>query len=87
METIKKELAQEAEASSTHTPTGDKATPSLTIDSVSVTPASAAEASPGTPGPSLGSSTQEKRNGEEAPIAVGASGLLISVDGKGVFTA
>ncbi|KAF9085358.1 hypothetical protein BGX29_001993 [Mortierella sp. GBA35] len=86
LETIRNELAQEAESSSTRTPTGDKATPSLTIDSVSVTPESAAEASPDTPGPSLGSSTQEESEGG-APTTVGTSGLLISVDGKGVFTA
>ncbi|KAF9902216.1 hypothetical protein EC991_005194 [Linnemannia zychae] len=87
LDTIKHELAQEAEAQSAHTPTGNETTPSLTIDSVSVTPASATEISPDTPRPSHGSSTQGKENGEETPTAVGTSGLLISVDGKGVFTA
>lgn len=82
-----KELAREAEPSSTHIPTRNEATPSLTIDSVSVTPASATEVSPATPESSQGSSTQEKASGEETPTAVGASGLLISVDGKGVFAA
>ncbi|KAG0285767.1 hypothetical protein BGZ96_010035 [Linnemannia gamsii] len=87
LDTITQELAREAEPSSTLTPTGNEVTPSLTIDSVSVTPASATEVSPATPGPSQGSSTQEKESGEETPTAVGASGLLISVDGKGVFAA
>ncbi|KAK3836325.1 MAG: translation initiation factor eIF 4e-like domain-containing protein [Linnemannia gamsii] len=85
LDTIKAELAQEAEAQATHTLTGNETTPSLTIDSVSVTPASATEVSPATPGLSQGSSTLEKENGEETPTAVGTSGLLISVDGKGVF--
>ncbi|KAF8936768.1 hypothetical protein BGZ47_009331 [Haplosporangium gracile] len=86
LETIRKELAWEAEPSLTHTPTGNEATPSLTIDSVSATPASITEVSPATPGPSQGSSTQEKESGEQASTAVVASGLLISVDGKGVLT-
>ncbi|KAF9149147.1 hypothetical protein BG015_009062 [Linnemannia schmuckeri] len=87
LETIRKELAREAEPSSTHTPTGNEATPSLTIDSVSVTPASVTEVSPATPGLSQGSSTQEKESGEGTSTAVETSGLLISVDGKGVLTA
>ncbi|KAF9536970.1 hypothetical protein EC957_009138 [Mortierella hygrophila] len=87
LETIKKELAREAQPLSTLTPTRDETTPSLTIDSASVTPASATEVSPATPGPSQGSSTQEKESGEESSDAVEASGLLISVDGKGVFAA
>ncbi|KAG9064028.1 hypothetical protein KI688_004142 [Linnemannia hyalina] len=87
LETIKKELAREAQPLSTLTPTGDETIPSLTIDSASVTPASATEVSPATPGPSQGSSTQEKESGDESSDAVEASGLLISVDGKGVFAA
>ncbi|KAF9127358.1 hypothetical protein BGW39_005924 [Mortierella sp. 14UC] len=87
LDTIKHELAQEAEAKSTPTPAGNETTPSLTIDSVSVTPASAIEISPATPGPSQGSSAQGKESGDKTPTAIGTSGLLISVDGKGVFTA
>jgi hypothetical protein len=85
LDTIKNELARETELSSTLTPIGNEATPGLMIDSVSVTPTSATEVSPATPGPNQGSSTQEKESGEELLTAAGASGLLISVDGKGVF--
>ncbi|KAF9338441.1 hypothetical protein BGZ91_008827 [Linnemannia elongata] len=87
LETIKKELTREAEPLSTLTPIGNETTPNLSVDSMSVTPTSATEVSPATPGPSQGSSAQEKEGGEESSDAVGASGLLISVDGKGVFAA
>ncbi|KAG0275242.1 hypothetical protein BGZ95_009044 [Linnemannia exigua] len=85
LDTIKAELAQEAEAQTTHIPTGHETTPSLTIDSMSATPGSATEVSPATPGLCQGASTLEKEGEEETPTIVGTSGLLISVDGKGVF--
>ncbi|KAF9920506.1 hypothetical protein FBU30_009647 [Linnemannia zychae] len=86
LETIKKELAQEAEGLLTFNPMGNETTPSLTIDSVSATPASASEVSPAASDLDQGPSTQEKGDRVEAPSVVGPTGLLISVDGKGVFT-
>ncbi|KAG0369851.1 hypothetical protein BGZ54_008679 [Gamsiella multidivaricata] len=90
LETIRKDLAQEASlsAAAVHDSSETESTPSLSADSVSATPASIAAPSPATPGPAA--VVHETSKGvhleKRDQSAIGATGLLISVEGKeGIF--
>ncbi|KAF9961918.1 hypothetical protein BGZ72_001025 [Mortierella alpina] len=93
LETIKKELAQEAMANTMAPSTASECemTPSLSVDSVPATPVPNAEPSPATPGPygidsdSVPALTGGREKQQQA--SVGTSGLLISVEGREVFGA
>ncbi|KAF9179731.1 hypothetical protein BGZ51_006713 [Haplosporangium sp. Z 767] len=90
LETIRKELAQEAtviESNTSKTTSIASSTPSLIVDSSSTTPASATDSTPITP------SDADKDKGEknmtvngtshgEKHVSMGKSGLLISVNGN-----
>ncbi|ORZ05905.1 hypothetical protein BCR41DRAFT_374244 [Lobosporangium transversale] len=89
LDAIRKALAQEAPqtalaASEPHSSSGVDSTPSLSVDSVSATPASIATPSPITPtsGNPEGENSKSGVNNKESSSTLHTTGLLISVEGE-----
>ncbi|KAK3809942.1 MAG: hypothetical protein J3Q66DRAFT_316992 [Benniella sp.] len=81
LDTIRSELAEEARRAASTPQSSSPETPTLTVDSISATPASATAPSPGTP-PCI---HVEGDMDKEEPVKEnpgGGAGLLISVEGK-----
>ncbi|KAG0250876.1 hypothetical protein BG011_008003 [Mortierella polycephala] len=93
LETIRKELAQEAtmaESNMPQTTSVEGSTPSLVVDSTSATPVSVTDSSPSTPSGADKDKGEKNMaaNGtsdEEKHMSMGKSGLLISVNGNEDF--